>query len=499
MDLDHPEMELALHAPGPPTQTAPERARWASWGAALVLLQCWYGLAVYSVLLANNTYVLPCYRYVSLQPEVFLLVLPSVYCLACGWGLPQVRVPRRAQWALVLAAAALLLWPYVAIRALKSQNPDQDRCMRGCEFDDWACDRARIRFPHQPTVHPVNATLDFFTDVVFGRAPRLRVELVDPQSVMDSDGSAVYAIRIHLASTFLLDSRIFMTKGTDSGSNRALLLGGPIACPTWGLDGVLEDADVIVVPELDPPTAEGRGRMPLGPLRSSLFAQGVDPTAGMLSLTAEVTRAVLEALHESGVLSHRRLGVVVSVGGSVNGKQALLTALHSPHVTHVILDSPGAMGGVSDAVVGECAELTESVILPERYNAWARADLRRYPSAQWPFSMEDMWVALLQQRKRLLVHIKTGDLWSNPLGTVASVRSARRKVGPQVATRLSFMLTAGHWWDWDQHVSLLQPGRGQEACPYIGPFVRAQWGDEPRELGPVTDEPSAELVDEWIG
>jgi hypothetical protein len=120
----------------------------------------------------------------------------------------------------------------------------------------------------------------------------------------------------------------------------------------------------------------------------------------------------------------------------------------------------------------------------------------------WDFAMEDLWVALIQQRKRLLVHIKSMDLWSNPLGTLASVRAARKKIGKTYANKLSLRFVEGDWWDFEQHVSLLKSS-DKHSCDMIDSFVRSEWFENPAELIPLSFEQpilleGADLLNEWI-
>jgi hypothetical protein len=474
-------------------------------------LQTWYVTATWSVILANKTIVLPCYRYVSLYPEITLVFLPSIYVFLCYWAIPpfpfRFHAARFCNWAqkctLVGLAMSLFLWPYVLLSGMKFVDPEYDRCMQSCDY--IACDQARITLQYRGLTHPPDRTVSFFLDAVFGRSPRLSVKFLDTdiaflQSPIPTKLSEYHIQVYHDTSAqhyFLMHTPIFYSKGSGNAtSGRTLIIGDLFSC-SW-----IANMDHIHVPELDPQPSQSRGTLPLNELRKHLWDGDFYTSAGMLSLTAELTRAVVQALSDTKVLETRQISRVVTVGGSVVGKQALLNALIIPSVTHVILDSPGAMGGVSDAIVGPCAETTRSLSLPARYNSWVNLDVRRYPHHMWDFAMEDLWVALIQQRKRLLVHIKSMDLWSNPLGTLASVRAARKKIGKTYANKLSLRFVEGDWWDFEQHVSLLKSS-DKASCDMIDSFVRSEWLENPAELIPLSFEQpilleGADLLNEWI-
>eukprot|EP00656_Telonema_subtile_P031231 TRINITY_DN34216_c0_g1_i1.p1 TRINITY_DN34216_c0_g1~~TRINITY_DN34216_c0_g1_i1.p1 ORF type:complete len:186 (-),score=36.20 TRINITY_DN34216_c0_g1_i1:297-854(-) len=173
-------------------------------------------------------------------------------------------------------------------------------------------------------------------------------------------------------------------------------------------------------------------------------------------------------------------------------------------ITHVILDAPGALGGAADAVADACAEVTESLCMKERHLTWPRLGLQRFPSATWPFDADAMWVQLLMRRKRVLVHVFTRDLWANPLGTWASVRSARARVNASTARRLHFYVDAGGVWDTHQHESMTMRPEDLEVCGKMKAFVTADWDDDTAELRSMNNEAAlsegegAGLVEEWM-
>jgi hypothetical protein len=73
------------------------------------------------------------------------------------------------------------------------------------------------------------------------------------------------------------------------------------------------------------------------------------------------------------------------------------------------------------------------------------------------------------------------DLWSNPLGTLASAHAVRQKMITPDVNNFFFRLIRGDWWDFEQHVSLLKASDFL-SCDYMHQFLRGTWGDNSTDL-----------------